>query len=255
MAQSMAKARSLCTKSEIELVAASSPKNLSKLSAARLRQKVAQARKLRDKWLDQAQQQRRAKQAAQQARGTSSAVRSEQKAELFAEVLDRFEKRLQKVDGAGGSASGTKPKRQNPPRKVRAAEHRDKRAAVRKALQAEQEEIDRGRAASPEAPAATSDAQPATEKPAAKKVAKKVAKKAVGRKKAVKKARKAVVARRKKASSVEAAAPKPAAVKKKTRPARTAAKQARVVQSGAVRVQKHVSARGRRNQARRDSRR
>jgi len=68
MTISIAKARSLCNKAELDLVTASSLKNLADLSTARLKQKVTLARKLRD----QPQQQRRAKQTAQQARGTSA---------------------------------------------------------------------------------------------------------------------------------------------------------------------------------------
>ena len=251
MTITIAKARSLCTKPELDLVTASSRKNLPTHSAARLKQKVARARKLRDKWLDQAHQQRRAKQAAEQARGTSAAARSEQKAELFAEVLDRFEKQLEKVEKAG--ATGGVPKRRTPPRRARAVEHREARAATREAMQTEQEAITTERGAGPEAPE-TPAAEPC---PRRKCAGKKAAKKAV--KKSAKKARKAVRARKKKAAAMgaatEAAAPKPAAVKKKTLRAATAAKQTRVTQSGSVRVQKHVSARGRRNQARRDSRR
>lgn len=251
MTISIAKARSLCTKQELALVTASSRKNLPTLSASRLKQKVTLARKLRDKWLDQAQQQRRAKQAEQQARGTSAAARSQEKSDLFAEVLDRFEKQLAKVESAGSGSTAGKPKRSNPPKKARAAGHRESRAAVREAMQAEQEAVATKRAAAA-APKAPADEPSAAAAPAKKKAAKKTAKK-----KAAKKAGKAATARRKKAASAPdasaAEAPRPAAVKKKNLQARTAAKHSRVVQSGAVRVQKHISARGRRNQARRDS--
>ncbi len=271
MAIRIAKARSLCTKAELDLVTASSQKNLSGLSAARLKQKVNLARKLRDKWQDQAQQQRRTKQAAQQARGTAANARSEEKAALFTEVLDRFQRQLDKVED---KASG-EPKRRTPPRKVRAVGHRASRAATREALESERESL----AAAATTGAPTPPAKKAAKKTPVKKASvkkapvkkasvKKVAKKqpakpTVAKKKAAKKVRKAAAARGKKASAAAPSqsgnpaptGPKPAAVKKKTRRAETVAKQAGVARGGAVRIQKHVSARGRRHQARRDSRR
>ncbi len=257
MAISITKARSLCSKAELDLVMASSRKNLSGHSVARLKQKIALARKLRDKWMDQGEQQRRATQAAQQARGTSANARSNEKTELFAEVLGRFEQQLAKLEGAGTPAAGGAPKRRTPPRKVRAAGHRESRAATREALQTEQEAIVRNRAARPTAPEAPAAKPPAAGKPTVKRASKK----ATAKKKAVTKASKAVVARKKNAAvrpteaqGSLADAPKPAAIKKKTIRAKAVAKRAGVVQSGAVRIQKHISARGRRNQSRRDSR-
>jgi hypothetical protein len=130
MAISTSKAKSLCNASELSLVTASARLQLAALSASQLRQKVAQSRKLHDKWRDQAERQRRAAQAKQGARQTSASARSAEKAQLFAEVLERFEKRLAKVGGESTTTNKTK----SPPRKTRSAGHRADRAVVREEL-------------------------------------------------------------------------------------------------------------------------
>ncbi|HBO45050.1 MAG TPA: hypothetical protein DD670_14195 [Planctomycetaceae bacterium] len=283
MAISIAKARSLCDEAELELVMESAPKRLATLSAARLNQTAELARKLRDKWLDQSRGQRRTKQTTQQTRDIAANARSEEKAQLFAEVLERFEKQLRKVEAAG--AVGGKAKRQSPSRKARTAEHREKRAATREALQSQQEAIALEQAArqapageSPagESPAGESltSAKPAGRQPAKKQVVRKKSaekariekksaenrstKKQTTKKKAAVKASKAFVARKKKATAaagiLDDDATKPADVKKKTLRAKTVAKQDRLAQGGAVRIQHHISARARRSQGRRDSR-
>ena len=63
MAISMGRAKTLCSASELALVQASTRQELGRHSAARLRQKETRARKLRDKWRDQATSQKRAAQA------------------------------------------------------------------------------------------------------------------------------------------------------------------------------------------------
>lgn len=130
MAISMSKAKALCNANELSLVAASGRSQLGALSASQLRQKVARSRKLRDKWRDQAQRQRRESQTKQGARQTSASARSAEKAQLFAEVLERFEKRLAKVGGESTTANKTK----SPSRKTRSAGHRADRAVVREEL-------------------------------------------------------------------------------------------------------------------------
>ncbi len=243
--------RSLLTKSELVLFEASSPKSLATLSAARLKQKIALARKLRDKWADQSRQQRREKQSAQQARSTSANARSEEKADLFSQVLARFEKQLEKTEASG--AAGDQPKRGAPSRKTRSKEHRETRAATRSALQDQQDAISLERASRKAAPAKVVAGKASLAKK--KIVKKKAVNQGVAKKKPGKKSAKKSVETARAATSQAAAAPKPAAVKKKTLRATTVAKQTRVEQGGKVRIQKHLSAQGRRNQTRRDSRR
>lgn len=76
-----ARAKSLCTESEYALVTAAKVDALSKATPAALRKLAAQARKLSDKWLGLSRKQ-------------SDAARSEEKHELFKNVLTRIEDKL-----------------------------------------------------------------------------------------------------------------------------------------------------------------
>ena len=102
MAISMGRAKVLCTASELELVRASTRQEIGKLSAARLRQKETRARKLCDKWQDQAKSQMRSAQSKSGSRTAGANKNSAEKAELFDEVLNRFSAQLAKVEAAGG---------------------------------------------------------------------------------------------------------------------------------------------------------
>ena len=139
MAINMSQAKALCTASELQLVEASRRDELKKLTAAQLRQKVTRARKLRDKWRDQAEKQRRQTQEQQQARAMAKNERTRKKAELFAEVLRRFEEQLGKAENT--TATGAASKR--PSRRARTIAHRDERAATRKHLELAREEVNR----------------------------------------------------------------------------------------------------------------
>jgi hypothetical protein len=128
MKLSRSKVKSLCSANELELVDLSGPKNILVLSAAQLRLKVARARKLREKWQGQAQSQLRAKQQAKGGRSPSTDANSDAKAELFAEVLRRFESQLAKH---GDSASVGSAPHKKPTPKTRGQKHRAARASVR----------------------------------------------------------------------------------------------------------------------------
>lgn len=132
MTISMAQAKALCTANELAIVQSSTRTEIGKLSAARLKQKFNQARKLRDKWRDQSIRQQRLTQSQQGGRGTDDNARSARKAELFSEVLERFSMQLTIVESSGGGAIGP---RQQPSRKSRTGQHRQKRAATRKAME------------------------------------------------------------------------------------------------------------------------
>ena len=112
MTISLAQAKSICTASELALVSVSKQNKLGKLSAAQLRMKVSRARKLRDKWRDQAEKQRRETQAAQRARQASANARSAEKANLFGEVLGQFEVQLAKLEAKGAKFDA--PYKKNP---------------------------------------------------------------------------------------------------------------------------------------------
>ena len=113
-------AKSLCTANEFELVQASLPKRIKNHSLAVLRGKVRRARTLRDKYRDLARRQRLEARGKQVARGTRPAQGNERtmrKAELFGEVLERFEKQLGKVEAAAAKAPATKAPAKRPPGK------------------------------------------------------------------------------------------------------------------------------------------
>jgi hypothetical protein len=98
MSLDMDRARKLCNAAEWRLVEASEPGALNTLTLAKGRKKVDQARKLRDTWCDM---------VARLGQPTTDAERFiPQKAELFTEVLRRFEEHLQKVESSASAASG-----------------------------------------------------------------------------------------------------------------------------------------------------
>jgi hypothetical protein len=270
----LSRARALCSPSELQVVKAASKKALVSHSAAALKKHVARARKLSDKWRDLAARQRREAQKAQGSRGTDKAARSQEKADLFGEVLTRLE--AQQARQPGGSA---KPAAQGtsgsggPNKSARTQEHRSTRAQVRRKLGARPAK----RNAPAAKPSADADAPVSTAKKAVKK---KTAKKTASRKAAQsaatgpktatagrgkKTAKKKTVKTTAKKRSAAAAVPAPSTAKRKTassplgggsqKAAEAAAKRKRVKASGLdTRIRGHVSARGKRAQGRRDAR-
>ena len=224
----LSKARELCSASELRLVAAGAPKEIGKLDEAQLKRHVVLARKLRDKWRDQATRQTRGVQRATQARVTDDNARSREKAALFADLLARFEARLAKV---AASAKATKKTCCAKKTKCECAEAAPSAAASRAAR----------------VPAAKKTAK-STKKNAARKAAKK--RKVAQEKRATRAADKAALA-----ATLPAGDAAVAPARAKQRSAATAAKGQRLKQSGIhTRVRGHVSARGKRSQSRRDSR-
>jgi hypothetical protein len=119
MAISLERARKLCTQAEFELVESSVGRNARELSPARLKQKIDRTRKLRDKYRDLSKRQRleaRGKKAPSGSRPAKGQDNTERKAQLFQEVLDRFESYTERIQAredrreaagaAGGSGSG-----------------------------------------------------------------------------------------------------------------------------------------------------
>ena len=97
MALDFKRARELCTQAELSLVESTRPSALRSLSSRALRLKVRRARGLRDKFRDLAVRQARDARAKDRATGRARVVRrplrTQAKAQLFEDVLGRFEAR------------------------------------------------------------------------------------------------------------------------------------------------------------------
>ncbi len=224
------KVKSLCTDSEVALVRASRAPELDKHTAAELKPLAARARKLFDKWQGLSRKQARTR--SRQVGSAEQDSNTRLKTQIFRQALDAFEARLAKLVKSGGASAGG---RKGKTKKARAAGHRQTRAAVRTGMTAALD---------------LTNAKPAaTKKPTKATAAKSKPVKPV--KQAAKSAN--TKARAKKVTKATAAQPLALSPAQQLRAA-TVAKQARIARSGqASRVLGHVSARGRRSQARRDS--
>jgi hypothetical protein len=268
-----AQARKICSPEELQIVEATRRNALAKLGTADLKKHVTLARRLRNKWRDLSDRQRRRTQSEQNARVTEDNERSQQKAELFGEVLTRLETQLASLAAAAKGPQPKKPAAGKVTKQVRSSEHRSQRAEVRKKLEDKRVLLTSAQAPAVEptappavAPAPPADA-PAPAQPAAKaagKAAKASAKKAAKAAKPVApKAKRAAKKKPASQASVSKAAPPVAppttgaTSPKDTKQVRVkaVAKQARIQASGlTTRTRGHVSARGKRSQSRRDSR-
>ncbi|TVQ63977.1 MAG: hypothetical protein EA378_00345 [Phycisphaerales bacterium] len=242
MAVTVQQARRYCTTSEIELIAMSTPRQVGELTPARLRQKLARARKLRDKFRDLGDRQKREMRGKGEPRGQRGAQSNEAtrlKQQVFAETVERFEAALVKAEAKQERAASSKQKA--------VAKKTSKKKAAGKKL---------------------------SKKATKKKVAKKAGKKRVGknqggatltkkasRKKAVrrkvgkagvrKKARKKIS---KKAASLMAVASESARLSVVPDESRALRVENAINRGGKRRMDAHVSSRGRRQQAARDNR-
>lgn len=111
MPVSIQKAKALCTKSELDLLHWSRSPKLADLPPSRIKQKVARARKLRDKFRDLADRQRREARRKESPRGkrpseSNDATRTKQ--QLFQEALERFEASLAKHSASAGKKTTKK---------------------------------------------------------------------------------------------------------------------------------------------------
>jgi hypothetical protein len=277
----LSQASVLCTPSELRVVKTASEQALTGHSTADLKKHIAQARKLRDKWRDLATRQRREVQKTQGSRGTDSAARSKEKANLFGRVLARLEAQLARQAGSSEkpAATGAAGAR-GPTKRARTQEHRSTRSQVREQLGAKQAEL-QAAASTPASSSADTKSttrkktpkkkvasKPASKKAPAPAVARSNASSAGGEKKktakkAVKKTIKKETAKKQSASASGAAVTGVTRKKSGSSPlgsgsqksAETAAKRGRLKASGLdTRIRGHVSARGKRAQGRRDSR-
>lgn len=121
MATTITQARALLTAAELELFDQSRAEPIKALTLARLRGKVTRARTLRDKFRDLFRRQTVSVRSASTTKGRSPVgadnERTQRKADILQEVLDRFEARVTQLEakesreaGAAGSAHKAAPK-------------------------------------------------------------------------------------------------------------------------------------------------
>jgi hypothetical protein len=257
MSISMARAKALCSDAELALVKASTKQEIGRHTAARVRQMETRARKLRDKWRDQADTQRRSKQAKAGARDVSAADRSAEKSQIFDEVLTRFTAQLAKAEADGKSAGPMGRRRSTTSKK--SATNRATRAVVRGALQDIKRDLDppkkkKLRAAAKEAAAAAPAAEIVTIANDEASVVENAPKKPARPTKPAAKKSRVPVGAKEPALLAGRDAQGLRVTKQQQLSARTAAKQDRLKASGLIRVQKNRSAANKRSQGRRDSR-
>ncbi|HWL07810.1 MAG TPA: hypothetical protein VNQ76_05380 [Planctomicrobium sp.] len=137
----LADARELCTQNELELYQASRGRPLSSQTAAELQKNVTRSRKLRDKWRDLATKQTRALQQVKRTRVVDKTDRSSQKAQLFQEVLERFEKRHAVVSAKETREQTSAKKTSRITKTERNAGHRQTRAETRKELRTKEKKL------------------------------------------------------------------------------------------------------------------
>jgi predicted RNA binding protein with dsRBD fold (UPF0201 family) len=108
MAYTRTQVRKLLNAGEIEIFESSRAEAVKELNAPRLIVKVKRARTLRDKYRDLLKRQRLATRARTGSKAGNSGdanQRTREKAEVFAEILERFEKRLALVEAAEARAA------------------------------------------------------------------------------------------------------------------------------------------------------
>lgn len=247
-------AKSLCSAAELKIVNSSLEPALTALNGDELKRLTGLARELRNKWRGETTGQQRKTQRKQGTRGTQGQDRSRQKAELFGDVLDRFQNRLNEQASSAGLEQSRPTSAKRITSAERAAEHRLARATTRQTLEVNRRDMVKSRRVAERSAAAAPVPAPALGKPDTG-----TKKKAASPKK---KARKKNIAPQQSAgpkSRAATSAAKPRAEKvsrsrmQPSLPATTAAKSARIKTSGLTsRTRGHVSARGRRSQARRD---
>lgn len=138
----IAKARALCTRPELDLVLASRPAAMDRTGETRLRARVRRARDLRDKYRDLARRQRLEARGKRGAAGTRPAAGNERtvlKARLFGEVLDRLEGGLRRLARERPQAKGAADSKRPSPRAktpVRRQQTRRQRRQVAQATRA-----------------------------------------------------------------------------------------------------------------------
>jgi hypothetical protein len=247
MSVSTQQARKLCTQTELALVLESTPKQIKNLNAKQLTSCLNRARTLRDKWRDKSEKLVRTDKQSDQSKLDLENARTETKYQLFAETLERFQKRLDSVDK---SAAAIAAKKKGPTVK---AVHRAERSEVRTVLSSAKDQLNVSKnppkksvTKEPSVPP-SSPAKPSKKKsPAATSSPSRVSTKSVKKKSPLVSESK-VFTKKKPAAS--------GSVKPDDAKARAAVKTSRLLNSGITGMRAHTAAKGKRNQGRRDSKR
>ncbi len=264
MATTRAKASQLLTAAELTLFDAGAASAARNLDATTLRGHITRARALRDKARDQLKRQRlasRERSGSKLGRSGAANARTQEKAELLAEVLKRLQAQRTRLKPAKKKTAAKKvaTKKKAAPKKTAAKKTTAKKTATRKA-------VAKKPVAKKAAAAKTTAKKAAAKKTAAKRSAKKATAKNAETVKST--AARKNVARPGKAFSApnrSAKAPVPmepqgtsqtatASTGFVSRRARSAAQERHFEESRNRAIQAHISSRGRRNQGKRDSR-
>jgi hypothetical protein len=253
MPVALSEVKRISTVSELAIVNASRKPKLAKLTLAEARKSAERARKLLNKWQDQSRGQARIR--SRRVGYGELDNRTQIKVRIFREALKNFEARAAQLEKEGGAVAGKSSA--GTPRKVRSAQHRATRAAGRAQLSEKKASLNTnvdasekrrvksrsattGTSASAKtkatrsAPGAEASAESANEPPTSA-------------------AKKKKLQRKRKPAAAQQGSP---SRQTDRLTAVAAAKESRIARSGlTTRVRGHVSARGKRAQGRRDSRR
>ena len=241
-------ARQLATVAEWPLVVSSLPAKIGALSPARLKARIERARKLRDKYADLVKRQHRRTQSKRSGQPNEKLnARTKRKAELFSEVLARYQAaakgvKVSKSAKASKVSKGTsaKARKSATPGSGKAAKGKAAKGAKRRAAKAQ---ASTGRTARTSAAGA---------KPAKASRAANVSREAVEASEAAARQAAEVAANAAAAQEAAASVAPPEKVKKTRAP--FVPKSNVHIRTGQHRIHAHVSSRGRRRQGRRDSR-
>lgn len=257
MAVSLQQARQICNSTELALVIDSTPKRIKSFDVKQLKSKVARARILRDKWRGQSEKLVRVAKKESQAKFDADNARTAMKVELFSETLDRFSKRLKMLESKESSrpnnvATETLSSKSKPTAK---AQHRAQRADVRAVL-ADAKDLMNVVASKRQSPptksvSRTTEPKVAKNNHKAPQKAARVATQATIATKGTKNSTKGV-ARPTKSPAIKKSAASTFANKSGVR-VQASVKSSAFAKGGVKPIRAHVSAKGNRNQARRDN--
>jgi len=239
-------AKKWCTKGEMEVIGNSFGEGYKKLPEARLKQKVSLTRKMRDKFRDLAKRQRLEVRGKSSPRGVKAAtdnIMTSKKAQLFDEALKRYE--------TGLKAKST------PVKKKTAKKTAKKKVAKKKAAPKKNRVVKKSTAKKAEAKK-TAAKKTTTKKSASKKPAKKASsKKASAKNKNKKKpgaSLKALVEKRAKERKAKQERKRQKKSQASNLDSLSSRKGSTFKKNRGVAISSHISARGRRQQAKRDRR-
>lgn len=238
MAYNRTQVRSLLNATELDIFELSLAVNVKSLTAAQLRGKIVRTRTLRDKYVDLLRRQKIATRGRTGSKTGATGLanqRTEEKSVVLAEVLGRFEKRMQEIDNAQtrlADAASAKAARSAPKRESKA---RSTDAPVKTA-----------------APGKTAKLKTAAKPPAATKTAGAMLRGLLEKKRANGANEPAIRAARSKKAPATVPTSDPSGIGPTGESAARAVKQQSL--TGGQRIQGHVAAQARRTQAKRDKR-